>query len=94
MNSIEIKINRNSEENKIINSIDVFRDDKWAYTITESEFRDILFELSKNRLGVPTMSRLKDIVAINVIAPESRWAISNTADSVIERLKESEGEDE
>ena len=27
MNSIEIKINRNSEENKIINSIDAFRDD-------------------------------------------------------------------
>lgn len=75
MNSVEIKINRNSEENKIINSIDVFRDDKWAYTITESEFRDILFELSKNRLGVSTVQTLKDTVSLNALPPEFRWVI-------------------
>lgn len=80
MNSIEIKINRNSEENKIINSIDVFRDDKWAYTITESEFRDILFELSKNRLGVPTVQTLKDIVSLNVLPSEFRWVVDTNRD--------------
>ena len=94
MNSIEIKINKKLNSGILVDSIDVFREDGWAYTIREEESREILLNLAKNRLGVPTMYRLKDIVAINAIAPESRWAISDTADSVIERLKESEGEDE
>lgn len=80
MNSIEVKINRKSEENKIVNSIDVFRDDKWAYTITESEFRDILFELSKNRLGVPTVQTLKDIVSLNVLPSAFRWVVNINRD--------------
>ena len=80
MNSIEVKINRNSEENKIIDSIDVFRDDKWAYTITESEFRDILFELSKNRLGVPTVQTLKDTVSLNALPPAFRWVVNINRD--------------
>lgn len=80
MNSIEVKINRKSEENKIVNSIDVFRDDKWAYTITESEFRDILFELSKNRLGVPTVQTLKDTVSLNALPPAFRWVVNINRD--------------
>ena len=75
MNSIEVKINRKSEENKIVDSIDVFRDDKWAYTITESEFRNILFELSKNRLGVPTVQTLKDTVSLNALPSAFRWVV-------------------
>ena len=80
MNSVEVKINRKSEENKIIDSIDVFRDDKWAYTITESEFRDILFELSKNRLGVPTVQTLKDTVSLNALPSAFRWVVDINRD--------------
>ena len=79
-NEFDRNKNKNSKENKIINSIDVFRDDKWAYTITESEFRDILFELSKNRLGVPTVQTLKDTVSLNALPPAFRWVVNINRD--------------
>lgn len=83
MNSVEVKINRKTEDDsKLINSIDVFRDDKWAYTITEEEFREILFNLAKNRLGVPTVQTLKDVVSINVLPPAFRWVIDVKNDRV------------
>ena len=81
MNSVEVKINRKTEDDsKLINSIDVFRDDKWAYTITEEEFREILFNLAKNRLGVPTVQTLKDVVSINVLPPAFRWVVNINRD--------------
>jgi hypothetical protein len=72
---MKIKIHKKADNSKQIHSIDVFRNDKWAYTITANEFTQILYELSKNRLGVSTVQTLKDIISINVIPPVFRLVI-------------------
>lgn len=72
---MKIKIHKKADNTKQIYSIDVFRNDKWAYTITEEEFREILFNLAKNRLGVPTIQTLKDVVSINAIPSVFRLAL-------------------
>lgn len=59
---MRVMIHKKADNDKEVFSIDVFRNDKWAYTITEEEFKEILFELSKNRLGVPTSATLTDVV--------------------------------
>lgn len=66
---MNVKIHKKADNDKEVFSIDVFRNDKWAYTITEEEFKEILFELSKNRLGVPTTATLTD----TVLATAKHW---------------------
>ena len=62
---MKIKIHKKADDSKQIYSIDVFRNEKWAYTITENEFMQILYELSKNRLDIPTESTLIDTIKAN-----------------------------
>lgn len=62
---MKIKIHKKADDSKQIYSIDVFRNEKWAYTITANEFMQILYELSKNRLDIPTESTLIDTIKAN-----------------------------
>lgn len=62
---MKIKIHKKADDSKQIYSIDVFRNEKWAYTITANEFTQILYGLSKNRLDIPTESTLIDTIKAN-----------------------------
>lgn len=74
---MNVKIHKKADNDKEVFSIDVFRNDKWAYTITEEEFKEILVKLAEDEHGVPTIAKLKEIVSINAVPKEFKWIFNN-----------------